>query len=153
MQQSPNPNVMDRSTERALSAAAHAAIAFGLFGITFIMSLAISGVIWLYSRRSPEVRFHAEQAGCYQCSVLLINVVCVVGLLLSGGLAIVKLFEGQGDWAAGLGRGTIIGLILFAVWFFGTILVGVIAAVSVLMGKRFKYPIIGDRFDKPGTRD
>ena len=61
--------IADRTAERALSALAHGAIAFGLFGVTFIVTLAITGVIWLYSRRSPEVRFHAAQAGLYQCSV------------------------------------------------------------------------------------
>src|SRR5439155_18980109 len=71
-QRPPAPSyVIDRSTARALSALAHGAIAFGLLGVGFLVSLAISAAIWLYGRRSPEVRFHSEQAGCYQCSVLL----------------------------------------------------------------------------------
>src|SRR5688500_19548439 len=74
--------VVDRSAERVLAAVAHGAIAFGVFGIGLLVSLLISGVIWLYSRRSPHVRFHSEQAGCFQCSVLLINFVLLVVVLL-----------------------------------------------------------------------
>ena len=146
--QPPANNLADRSAERALAALAHGAIAFGVFGISFLMSLAITGVIWLYSRRSPDVRFHSEQAGCYQCSVLLINVAFVVVLLLSGGFSIISALQGNRDWAGGLGWGFSIGLALFAVWFIGTILYGIIAAIMVLLGKRFKYPLIGDRFDR-----
>jgi uncharacterized Tic20 family protein len=141
----PPVEIADKSAERALSALAHGAIAFGLFGIGFLVSLGIAGVIWLYARRSPEVRFHSEQAGCYQCSVLLINVVCVIVLIAGGVLSVFTAFQGGGG---SVGGGTIIGLCLFAIWFFGTIIYGLVAAIFVLMGKRFKYPIIGDRFEK-----
>jgi hypothetical protein len=136
--------VVDRSTERVLSALAHGAIAFGFFGIGFLISLTISGVIWLYSRRSPQVRFHSEQAGCYQCSVFVINVVAVLALGVAGGFSVFQVFQHRSDW--GLGPGVLIGLIAFGVWFVGTILYGLVAAGMVLLGKPFKYPIIGDRF-------
>ncbi len=136
--------VMDRSAERLLSAAAHGAIAFGFLGVSFLISLAISGVIWLYGRRSPTVRFHSEQAGCYQCSVLLINIVCVVALGVGGGLSLFNWVQGKSDM--GIGQGVGWGLVLFGTWFVLSILYGIYAAIRVLLGKPFKYPIIGDRF-------
>jgi uncharacterized Tic20 family protein len=141
-------DVADRGAERVLSAAAHGAIAFGLFGITFLMSLVVTGVIWLYSRRSPRVRFHAEQAGCYQCLVILVNLVLVAITGASWGFAIFKLFQGDREWASSLGTGGLVGLVLFAAWFLASILYGVYAAILVLLGREFKYPIIGDRFKR-----
>src|SRR5438477_9687229 len=127
-QPSPGPGyVIDQSLARALSALAHGAIAFGLLGVGFLLSLAISGVIWVYGRRSPQVRFHSEQAGCYQCSVLLINVLFVLFLGITGGFSIFSVFKGQSDWGAGWATG--LGLILFALWFAGSILYGIIAAL------------------------
>lgn len=141
------PPVIDQSASRALAALAHGAIAFGFFGIGFIMSLAIAGVIWLYSKRSPEVRFHSEQAGCYQCCVLLVNAIFVLVLGTMGGFSLFSIiFEGRS--LSTLNTGLLIGLVLFAFWFLLSILYGIIAAVLVLMGVRFKYPIIGDRFEK-----
>jgi uncharacterized membrane protein len=144
----PHPAVqmVDKSAERALSALAHGAIAFSLFGVTFFVSLVITGIIWLYSKRSPEVRFHAEQAGCYQVIVLAINFAFVLFLGASGGFAIFSLFRGQN--ISELNTGVIVGLCLFGVWFLGSIIYGVIGAVIVLLGGRFKYPLIGDRFEK-----
>jgi uncharacterized Tic20 family protein len=137
--------IADRSAERALSALAHGAIAFGLFGVTFMITLAITGIIWLYSRRSPEVRFHARQAGLYQCSVLLINLLFIVVLGVGGGFSIINIVQGNGSDMA---RWVLWGFIVFVVWFFASILYGLYAAVMVLLGKRFKYPFIGDRYVK-----
>src|SRR5438874_1578293 len=96
----PSPvHVIDQSTARVLSALAHGAIAFGIFGIGFLASLAIAGIIWLYGRRSPQVRFHSEQAGCYQCSVLLINILFVVILGVAGGFSLFNAVHGRSDWA------------------------------------------------------
>ncbi|MEO8287594.1 MAG: DUF4870 domain-containing protein [Chloroflexota bacterium] len=138
-------SLADQGTERALSALAHGAIAFGFLGFGFLVSLAIAGIIWLYSKRSPEVRFHSEQAGCYQCSVLLINLLFVVVLGVGGGFSIVGILQGNG---AELARWVVWGLVIFAIWFIASILYGIVAAIMVLLGKRFKYPIIGDRFEK-----
>jgi len=138
--------VVDRSTERVLAAVAHGAVAFGIFGIGLLVSLLISGVIWLYSRRSPHVRFHSEQAGCYQCSVLLINFVLLIIVLSSG---VFSIFQGaQGRENFGTNWVTFLGVALGIIWFIGTILYGVIGAVMVLLGKPFKYVIIGDRFSR-----
>ncbi len=149
--QQPRPSrqigdVADQSASRALSALAHGAIAFGFLGIGFLASLAISGVIWLYSRHSPQVRFHAGQAGCYQCSVLLVNIAFVVVLGVGGGFSIFNLFQGHFD--PGEGGWVLWGFVLFALWFVLSILYGLFAAVMVLLGKRFKYPIIGDRMTR-----
>ena len=141
----PGPGyVIDQSLARALSALAHGAIAFGFLGVGFLVSLAISGVIWLYGRRSPQVRFHSEQAGCYQCSVLLINLVWVVLLGAASGFWIFNGFNGRGDRV--LGGWVAVGFILWVLWFAGSILYGLLAAILVLLGKDFKYPVIGDRF-------
>ena len=139
-------NVIDQSTARALSAVAHGAIAFGFFGIGLLLSLAISGVIWLYARRSPEVRFHSEQAGCYQCSVLLINFALIVALGATTGFSLFNLLQGRSDW--GMGGVAIAGLVVFTIWFVGSILYGLFGSVMVMLGKKFKYPIIGDRFER-----
>src|SRR5438105_2649052 len=127
-QQPPAPapiRVMDQSAARVLSALAHGAIAFGLFGIGFFASLAISAIIWLYGRRSPQVRFHSEQAGCYQCSVLLINILFVVVLGAAGGFSLFNTLQGRSDW--NIGHGVIIGLIIFVLWFIASILYGIFA--------------------------
>jgi uncharacterized Tic20 family protein len=138
---SPGPGyVIDQSLARALSALAHGAILFGFLGVTLPLALAISGVIWLYGRRSPQVKFHSEQAGCYQCSVLLINLLIVVVLGAAGGLSIFNIWNGHSD--GGLGGLVGLGFILFLVWFVASILFGLVAAVAVLLGADFKYPII-----------
>src|SRR5438105_9052574 len=124
-QQPPAPapiRVIDQSAARVLSALAHGAIAFGFFGIGFLASLAISGIIWLYGRRSPQVRFHSEQAGCYQCSVLLINLALVALLGAAGGVSIFSLIKGGSDF--GLSGWVLLGLILFLIWFVASILYG-----------------------------
>jgi uncharacterized Tic20 family protein len=135
---------MDAGTARLLSAVAHGAIAFGLLGIGFLVSLGVSGVIWLYARRSPLVRFHSEQAGCYQCSVLLINVALVVAMGAAGGFSVFTGVQGRSDWGAGWVFWVL--LALFVAWFVGSILLGIIGAVLVLLGRPFKYPFIGNRF-------
>ena len=142
-------SVMDRGTERLLAGVAHGAIAFGLLGVTFPVALLITGVIWLYSRRSPYVRFHSDQAGCYQCSVLLINVLVVVVLAVFGGFAVFGVMRGETTWSE-LGL-VLWGIVLFLAWFAITILLGVIGAIMVLLGKPFKYPFIGDRFLERGA--
>lgn len=134
----------DRSAERVLSALAHGAIAFGLFGIGFLVSISISGIIWLYSRRSPQVRFHSEQAGCYQCSVLLINIALVLIIVLGGGFSAFQALQGRTDWGASWLA--YLGIIFGLIWFIGTILYGITGAVMVLLGKPFKYIVIGERF-------
>src|SRR3712207_5971971 len=104
--------VVDRSAERALAALAHGAVAFGVLGISMLVSLVISGIIWLYARRSPTVRFHSEQAGWYQCSVLVINAVLFILLVLGGGFSLFTSWQGKSDW--GLGWAVLVGVILLA---------------------------------------
>jgi|GEM_PF-2947840 len=140
--------VVDHSADRALSALAHGAIAFGILGISLPISLVISGILWLYSKRSPMVRFHSEQAGCYQCSVLIINIVLFIVLLLGGGFSLFTIFQGKSDW--GLSWGVLVGILILAAWYVGSIIYGLVAAVMVLMGKPFKYLIIGNRLERKG---
>ena len=129
------------ASDRTLSALAHGAIAFGIFGVTFPVALGVSAFLWLYSKRSPQVRFHAEQAGCYQCSVLVVNAIFIVALALGGGFAIFEAFQGR-PWQ--MGPALVAGFCLFGLWFFGSIAYGLLATLTVLRGKEFKYPIFGD---------
>jgi hypothetical protein len=69
-------------------------------------------------------------------------------LLSSGGFAIANLLQGRSDWAAGLSTGFFIVLGLFLIWYVTTIIYGIVAAVLVLLGRPFKYPIIGDRVSR-----
>ncbi len=144
---SPRPaQFLDESTARALAALAHGAIAFGLLGVGFLLSLLIAGVIWLYGRRSPTVRYHSEQAGCYQCVVLLINVVLVLIMGSAFGFSVFSGLQHKSDWGAGWVF--LILLLLFIGWWIGTIAYGLVGAAMVLMGKPFKYPFIGDRISR-----
>jgi uncharacterized Tic20 family protein len=142
----PPVQFLDEGTARALAALAHGAIVFGLLGISFLISLGITAVIWLYAKRSPTVRFHSEQAGCYQCSVLLINIALVVLLGVAGGFSIFNNVQGKSDFGAGWVFWLL--LLLFAAWWIGTIVLGVVGAFMVLAGKPFKYPFIGDRVSR-----
>jgi hypothetical protein len=126
-----------RAADATLAAVAHAAIVFGFFGIGFVLSVAINIGIWLYSRRSPYVAYHAEQAGCYQCFVLVFNLLylLVFGLLLG--------FSGlypQWTWAGKIADAM---FILGAFWFVFSIAYGLWAAARVLAGKPFAYPVFG----------
>ncbi len=126
-----------RAADATLAAVTHAAILFGLFGVGFLITLAINLGIWFYSRRSPFVSYHARQAGCYQCFVLLVNVVYVfVGLLLFGFVTVYP----QWTWIGSL---LFVVVVAGVVWFVVSILYGVWAAVCVLLGKPFAYPVFG----------
>ena len=133
--------VVDEGADRTLSAVAHGAIAFGVLGIGILVSLVISGFLWIYGKRSPKVRFHAEQAGCFQVIVLTVNALAIVGLGAAGGFAIFQNFLRREDY--GTSWLLCIGLVLFAVWFVVTILYGLYGAANVLAGREFKYPVIG----------
>ena len=90
------------------------------------------------------MRFHSEQAGCYQCSVLVINAVLFIVFLSSGIFSVIQAFQGKAE--LGASWISLVAVVLGLVWFVGTIVYGIIGAVMVLLGKPFKYAIIGDRF-------
>ncbi|HMA33592.1 MAG TPA: DUF4870 domain-containing protein [Chloroflexia bacterium] len=128
-----------RAADAVLAATAHASIVLGLFGVGFLVTLLVSIVIWLYGKRSPYVAYHARQAGCYQCFVLAFNTVYVFVLLL---LWFFYLLYPQWD---GVGN-VLLGLLIpFVFWFIGSILYGVVAAIMVLLGRPFAYPVFGAR--------
>lgn len=133
--------------ERTLAAIAHAAIGFGLVGIGFLLSLAITGVIWLAGKRSPYVEAHADRAGRYQLFVLLANIVAI-GLWV-GGIALVLYLDLWGRWGDGGWRAVVlavVGVVLvvtapaIVAWYFGTIFYGLYGALRVLGGHDFHYP-------------
>ena len=132
--------------DQRIAAISHLSIGFGVVvGVGFLVGLAINLVIWLRSRRSSVVEFHAEQAGLYQLSVLIVNIVTIalwlgVAIMLMGGSTL-----GEGELS---GRQILMGLWcalvpLFALWFFGTIGYGIYAGLVVAAGRNFSYPIIG----------
>ena len=106
-----------------------------LFG--FLIALGITLVIWLYSRRSPYVAYHARQAGYYQLFVVGFNIFLLFWVLLLFGFYLIYpqwLFVGViAAWLTGVE----------AFWFVGSILLGVIGAVLVLLGRSFAYPLFG----------
>jgi len=142
--------------ERALAAAAHLGIAFGLLGIGFLLGLAIAAAVWLYGRRSRYVAAHAEQAGLYQLGVFVITVVVgaawLVTLVLvlgdalgvAGLLGLPDLHLGFAVQAA-VGLVLALGLALFPLWLIGTISYGVYGALLAMAGQPFWYPVIGRR--------
>lgn len=148
--------VAGQGSERALAAAAHGAIAFGFVGIGFILSLVITAVIWLASKKSPYVREQSDRAGRYQIFVLLVNIVAVVlwvlgfALLLSlTGWRIFGFGGGDPQVAESLPITVVIALDtialiaavpIFAVWFYGTIFYGVYGTLRALAGHDFHYP-------------
>jgi hypothetical protein len=127
-----------RAADAGMAAVAHFAILFGFLGIGFLISLAISGVIWLYSRRSPYVAFHAQQAGCYQLFLLGFNLGCaaLLGVLLALNIYL------HWEWA---GTAALLLVVLFIAWFPISILYGAWGGLMVLMGRNFRYPYLGRR--------
>ncbi len=146
--------VAGRGGERALAAVAHGAIAFGFVGIGFLLSLAITAIIWIVSRKSTYVREQSDRAGRYQIFVVLANIL-LIALWLVGLVLLVYLTEWQG-WGGGWrgwrqfdwrwliivldGLALLLALPLIVAWFFGTIGYGVYAAARALRGDDFHYP-------------
>jgi hypothetical protein len=132
--------------DRRIAAVSHLSIGFGIIiGVGFLLGIAINLVIWLRSKRSTFVEYHAEQAGIYQLVVLLSNVLIVaiwVGVVVmlmgdseigSGQLSVRQILMGM--WCALLP--------LQIAWYFGTILYGVYGGLVVAAGGSFSYPIFG----------
>jgi len=145
--QDPFRQTLIRHIDRRIAAVAHLSIGFGVVvGVGFLLGIAINIVIWLRSKRSPFVELHAEQAGAYQLSVLLINIVVVaVWLAGAGYLAI-------GGSSVQIGSVTLnqvlmgLGCVMvpaFVLWFFGTIFYGLYGGLLMAAGRDFAYPIFG----------
>ena len=137
----PAARAAGRGSERTLAAVAHAAIGFGLLGIGFLLSLAITAVIWLAGRRSPLIEEQADRAGRYQLFVLLTNV-----LIVAVGLGAFVALDLRGWWSGGGARAAALLLVLlgtgivFVLWYVGSIGYGLYAALRVLGGHDFHYP-------------
>ncbi len=160
--------VAGKGSERGLAAAAHGAIAFGFLGVGFLLSLAITAVIWLASRKSPYVRDQSDRAGRYQIYVLLVNILSI-GLWLLGLVLLLYLTNWRG-WGGGGWQGwthldprwlvvILDGLVLvvavpvFAAWYVGTIVYGIYGAFRSLSGHDFHYPPPIWHRRKRGSRD
>ncbi len=148
-------SVAGRGSERLLAATAHGAIAFGFVGIGFVLSLVITGVIWLVSKKSSYVRDQSDRAGRYQIFVVLANIL-LIALWIIGFVLLIYLTNWQGwgnggwqgwrqlDWRWLLividGLTLLVTLPLIVAWFFGTIIYGVYAAIRTLRSDDFHYP-------------
>jgi uncharacterized Tic20 family protein len=132
--------------DQRIAAVAHLSIGFGLIvAVGLLVGLAINLVIWLRSKRSPVVEYHAEQAGTYQLVVFIINIALValwisiaVGVVGSANVSIgsVPLWQPlTGLWC--------LLTPLTAVWYFGTIAYGLYGGLLVAAGKDFSYPVFG----------
>lgn len=148
--------VAGKGSERALAATAHGAIAFGFVGVGFILSLVITAVIWLVSKKSAYVHRQSERAGNYQLFVLATNILAIVLWLL--GFALLLWLTGWRVFGFGGGDPQIanslpitllvfvltitlfIAIPAFVVWFYGTIAYGVYGAACALAGYDFHYP-------------
>lgn len=151
--------VAGQGSERTLAAVAHGAIAFGFLGVGFLLSVAITVVIWLVSWKSDYVREQADRAGRYQIFVLLLNVVVVIIWALGLGLLVWltgwRIFDGGAPDLIQSGPVTVVLLIdtfllitaipIFLVWYVGTILYGVYGAARALAGHDFRYPALWGR--------
>jgi len=125
---------------------AHASIGFGLFGIGFLLGIAINVVIWLRSRRSSYVSIQVEQAGAYQLAIFVINLVLVVGWVLMLVFAFLGPSEiGEGQLSVRqIMAGLWLALIpIFAIWYVVTIAYGMYGALRVAAGQEFWYPVFG----------
>ncbi|GEM_PF-1937941 len=135
--------------ERTTAAMAHGAIAFGLFGVGFLITIVVNIYFWYASRNSPYIRRQVEQAGCFQVIVMLVDFLLVAGAgVLLGYLLGAPLLGRQL-----LPRGSeiwfwlllLILLISFVMFFFGTIAYGLYAASRAAQGAEFRYRIFGLR--------
>jgi len=136
-----------REVDRRIAAVAHLSIGFGVVvGVGFLLGIAINVGIWLRSKRSPFVELHAEQAGAYQLTVLLINIAAVLvwlvgaGYLVIGGSTVTLGTVPLNQVMAGLGC---LVVPAFIVWFFGTIFYGLYGGLLIAAGRDFSYPVFG----------
>lgn len=134
------------TTERVLAAIAHGAIGFGFLGIGFVLSLVISGGLWLASLRLPYLRVQADRAGRYQLFVLLANIALAV--TWGAGLGLLVYLGGWQGWVGGGARAVAWGLLalvlaltlpFLVLWYAGTIAYGLYAAARVLTGVDWQY--------------
>ena len=126
-----------RAVDGVLAATAHASILFGLLGVGLLLTLLIDAGIWIYSRRSPYVAFHARQALYYHGFLFLFNLAYLCGLFVLFGF---YMAYPHWEFVGNLGLAFVFPGI---VWFVGTILYGLVGAVLVLLGRPFAYPIFG----------
>lgn len=139
------------AADRRVAAVAHLSIAFGvLIGVGLILGLAINLVIWLRSTRSPFVEYHSEQAGKFQFVVFVLNILFVV-IWTGGIIAMMGGFKsGEGPLSGRLLAmgGWLSLVVLFFIWYFATVLLGVYAGIKVALGGDFAYPVIGVRVQR-----
>jgi hypothetical protein len=132
--------------DQRLAAVAHLSIGFGVVvGVGFLLGLAINLVIWLRSKRSSVVEYHAEQAGAYQLAVLLINLGLAALWIGIAGTAIGGWNWHLGSWPVWQPLAGLLCLLTPAivVWYVGTIVYGLYGGLLVAAGREFSYPVFG----------
>lgn len=136
------------SNDRLLAALAHGSVVLSFFGAL------VPALIWSFQRRkSPYAAFHALQAAGYQMLMLWVGTAAYLLFVL---LAFLALTSFPGAAAAPGGTLSPQRLLEMQGWMyfflFGFIgiyfLPGILGAALCLMGRDFKYPILGKRLEK-----
>jgi uncharacterized Tic20 family protein len=134
------------SDERLMAAIAHGSVILSFFGPI------VPALVWTFQRRkSPYVAFHALQAIGYQmltfwvgmaAYLLFVLVFMLVAIPLMGLAASNSDFEVPPFILQG-------SMMFFMFGFMGIyMLFGIVGAVLCLLGKDFKYPVLGKRLEK-----
>lgn len=147
--------VAGTATERGLAAVAHGATILGFFGVGFLLSLVISGIIWLASKKSPYLQEQSDRAGRFQLYVLAVNILGIVLWIV--GVALLLYLTNWRGWGGGGWQGwthldlrwlfvildglaVLVAVPVLLAWNVATIAYGVYAAFRTLGGHDFRYP-------------
>ena len=130
--------------DRLVAASAHLAILFSIPGMIY------AAILWVAMRRqSPFVSEHARQGVLWQ---ILTNIMLVIALLVLFIIALVS-FGGTINGAGGNAGKDLVTLFGSFLGLFVVLIIGVtislgaalLGAISALMGRLFRYPIINRR--------
>lgn len=136
------------SDERILSAVAHFSVLLFGWGIFLPM------IVWVLERKkSAFARFQALQAAVYTIAIFVLYLLVVPLLVLVLTLVMVVVAALTASSAGDAGAGLVLGFqfllfgFIFGVW--GVfILTGVIGGIACLMGRDFRYPLLGSWMDR-----
>ncbi|MFZ5857892.1 MAG: DUF4870 domain-containing protein [Chloroflexota bacterium] len=135
------------SEERLLAALAHGSVILSFFGPI------VPALVWTFQRhKSPYVAFHALQAVGYQMLTFWVGMTAYLVFMLLFTLAFIPLMalaelgNSNSELTPLIFNGVIF---LFMFGFMGVYtLFGIVGAVFSLLGKDFKYPILGKWLEK-----
>lgn len=135
------------SDERLMAALSHGSVILSFFGPI------VPALVWTFQRRkSPYVAFHALQAIGYQMLTFWVGMAAYLLVALLGAVLVIPLIALAGNGASDFEMTPFAvqgSMFLFMFVFMGAyLLFGIAGAVLCLLGKDFKYPILGKRLEK-----